>query len=86
MYMVLAEDRDELFRYLIDRGIDAKIHYPIPMHLQQATLEQNPPFGKTDLSRTEAQCRSLITFPVHQHLTDEQIEYVISSVRDFYQL
>jgi dTDP-4-amino-4,6-dideoxygalactose transaminase len=85
MYMVLAEDRDELLSYLIDREIEAKIHYPIPMHLQQATLEQDPPFGKTDLDRTESQCRSLITFPVHQHLAEEQIEYVINSVRDFYQ-
>ena len=84
MYMVLAEKRDELLRYLIDRGIEAKVHYPIPMHLQQASLDQNPPFGRTDLSRTEAQCRSLITLPVHQHLSDQQIDYVIDRVRRFY--
>ena len=84
MYMVLAEDRDELLSYLIDRDIEAKIHYPIPMHLQQATLDQEPPFGRSGLSRTEAQCRSLITLPVHQHLTNEQIDYVISIVQTFY--
>jgi dTDP-4-amino-4,6-dideoxygalactose transaminase len=84
MYMVLAEDRDKLLKYLIDREIDAKIHYPIPMHLQQASLDQNPLFGKTDLSRTEAQCKSLITFPVHQHLSPNQIEYVIQCVREYY--
>lgn len=84
MYMVLAERRNELLSHLLENGIEAKIHYPIPMHLQQATLSQAPPFGKTDLSRTEAQCRSLITFPVHQHLSNEQIEYVIGEVRKFY--
>ena len=84
MYMVLAKDRDELLEYLIKKDIEVKIHYPIPMHLQQATLNQDPPLKKTGLSRTEAQCKSLITFPVHQHLTDEQIEYVIQSVREYY--
>jgi len=84
MYMVLARDRDELLKFLQARQIEAKIHYPIPVHLQEASLEQEVPFGRTDLSRTEAQCKSLITFPVHQHLSDEQIEYVIESVRLFY--
>ncbi len=84
MYMVLAEKRDELLQYLTDRGIEAKVHYPIPMHLQEATLAQNPPFGKTDLTRTEAQCKSLITLPVHQHLSTEQLNYVIGMVRGFY--
>jgi len=84
MYMVLAEDRDRLLECLIENGIEAKIHYPIPVHLQKATLNQDPPFGRTDLSRTEAQCRSLITLPVHQHLSEDQIDYVIDKVREFY--
>lgn len=84
MYMILAERRDELLQFLIDRDIEAKIHYPVPMHLQKATLDQEVSFGKTDLSRTEAQCKSMITLPVHQHLSDEQIKYVIDCVRSFY--
>ncbi len=84
MYMVLAERRDELLDYLQAKEIEARIHYPIPMHLQPATIAQEVPFGKTDLSRTEAQCRSLITLPVHQHLSDEQIDYVIDCVKKFY--
>ncbi len=86
MYMVLAKNRDELLAYLIDRGVEAKVHYPIPMHLQKATLDQEPPFGRTGLSRTEAQCRSLITLPVHQHLSEEQLDYVIGCVRTFYRV
>ncbi len=84
MYMVLAEKRDELLKFLQGRGIEAKVHYPVPNHLQPAALSQKIPFGRTDLSRTEAQCRLLITFPVHQHLCPEQIDFVISSVREFY--
>jgi dTDP-4-amino-4,6-dideoxygalactose transaminase len=84
MYMFLAEHRDQLLKHLIDSGIEAKVHYPIPMHLQKATLDQAPKFGKGDLSKTEEQCRKLITLPVHQHLTAEQIEYTIERIREFY--
>ena len=84
MYMVLAADRDRLLAHLIAAGIEAKVHYPIPNHLQKASLDQDPPFGRTDLSRTESQCRSLISLPVHQHLSDEQIEYVIDRIGEFY--
>ncbi len=84
MYMVLAADRDRLLAHLIEAGIEAKVHYPIPNHLQKASLDQKSPFSRTDLSRTESQCRSLISFPVHQHLSDEQIEYVIDRVGEFY--
>ncbi len=84
MHMVLAKDRDRLLEHLIDAGIEAKVHYPLPNHLQKASLDQDPPFGRTDLSRTESQCRSLISLPVHQHLSDEQIEYVIDCVSSFY--
>ena len=37
-----------------------------------------------DLSRTEAQCRALITLPVHQHLSEDQLDYVIECVQSFY--
>ena len=84
MYMVLAAERDRLLNHLIDAGIEAKVHYPIPNHLQQASLNQDPPFGRTGLSRTETQCRSLISLPVHQHLSAEQVGYVIATVRNFY--
>lgn len=84
MYMILVENRDELLQYLIENSIEAKIHYPVPMHLQPATLNQKNPFGKADLSVTEKQCRQLITLPVHQHLKEEEITYVIDKVKEFY--
>jgi len=84
MYMVLAADRDRLLKHLTDAGIEAKVHYPIPNHLQKASLIQDPPFGQTDLSRTESQCRSLISLPVHQHLSGEQIDFVIECMKKYY--
>lgn len=36
LYMILASDRDNLIKYLIHHGVEAKIHYPTPLHLQPA--------------------------------------------------
>ena len=45
LYSVIVKDRDNLLNYLIDKGIDAKVHYPIPMHLQPASKEYNYSIG-----------------------------------------
>ena len=82
LYIVRAERRDELKRYLNENQIDAKIHYPIPMHLQPAAK----PYGykRGDFPVCEKVCNSVISFPVHEFITDEQIEYVVSKVKEFY--
>ena len=68
----------------IDAGIEAKVHYPIPNHLQKASLDQDPQFGRTGLSKTESQCRSLISSPSHQYLSAQQLGYVVDRMRGFY--
>jgi dTDP-4-amino-4,6-dideoxygalactose transaminase len=82
IYMLHAERRDELVQYLLKNGVDAKIHYPIPMHLQKASK----PWGykRGDFPVTESHCQTIFTLPVHQHMTDEQKQYCIKTVRAFY--
>lgn len=82
LYVVRAERRDALQQYLIAHGIDAKIHYPIPIHLQPATR----PYGyrQGDFPVCEAVCQSVISLPVHEFITDEQIDYMASTIGDFY--
>lgn len=82
LYMIMVKDRDKLLSYLIENGIEAKIHYPIPLHLQQASKQLGYKHG--DFPVTEAQCNSIITVPVHQHLTEEQVDYMILKVKEFY--
>jgi dTDP-4-amino-4,6-dideoxygalactose transaminase len=84
MYMILVKHRDKLLKYLIDNKIEAKIHYPIPMHKQKAVLDQKVPFRKSNLDNTEKQCNLLLTLPVHQHLSNDQINYVIDKINYFY--
>jgi dTDP-4-amino-4,6-dideoxygalactose transaminase len=80
--MIQAKDRDKLLAYLIENGIEAKIHYPIPLHLQKAS--EHLGYKDGDFPVCEAQCKSIITLLVHQHLTNQQISYIIDKIREFY--
>ncbi len=81
-YVVLAERRDELVRYLLQQGVDAKIHYPRPQHLQKASAHWG--YTQGNFPRAEDQANRVISLPVHQHLTPEQVAYVIKKVGEFY--
>ncbi len=82
LYMVFAKDRDGLLSYLIKNGVEAKVHYPIPLHLQPAAAHLG--YKQGDFPVIEAQCKSIITLPVHQHLTEQQVDYVIEKIEEFY--
>ena len=81
-YVIQAIERDKLYAYLAEKGIEAKVHYPIPLHLLQASKYLG--YKEGDFPACEAQAKSIITLPVHQHLTDEQITYVIDNIKEFY--
>jgi len=81
-YVVRATNRDGLLKHLLDNGIDAKIHYPIPLHLQAAAKYLGYKAG--DFPVCEEHCRDIITLPVHQHLTEEQVAYMLEQVHSFY--
>jgi dTDP-4-amino-4,6-dideoxygalactose transaminase len=82
IYVIRAERRDELQKFLIEKGVDAKIHYPIPMHLQPAAK----PYGykKGDIPNAEKICDSVISLPVHEFINREQQEYVVEKIKEFY--
>ena len=81
-YVIRVKDRDALLAYLLKNGIRAKVHYPIPLHLQRAAAYLG--YKPGDFPVCEEHCRTIITLPVHQHLTPEEIDYVIEHVRRFY--
>ena len=82
LYIVRAERRDELRRYLNENQIDAKIHYPIPMHLQPAAKQYG--YSRGDFPVCEEVCDSVISFPVHEFIGNEEIKYIVSKVKEFY--
>lgn len=82
LYVFRCERRDELLAWLQARGIDAKVHYPIPMHLQPAARDLGHAPG--DFPRAEAVCASVLSLPVHEFLTVEDMELMAGQVRTFY--
>lgn len=82
IYSLRFERRDELQIFLEDKGVDAKIHYPIPMHLQPAAKKFGHKVG--DFPMTEAICNSVMSVPVHEFITIEQLDQIITAIQEFY--
>ena len=77
MYVIRVKQRDKLASYLKEKGIETGIHYPVPVHRQ--------PCLKSDvrLPVTEKYVDEILSLPMHPQLTDEQVRYVASEVRNF---
>jgi dTDP-4-amino-4,6-dideoxygalactose transaminase len=82
VYVIMTARRDELLAHLRANGVDARIHYPIPMHLTRAGRKLGHKEG--DLPVSERYARETITLPAHQYLNDEQVEHTIRTVRSFF--
>ncbi len=82
IYVVRAERRDQLQKHLVEKGIDAKIHYPIPMHLQPAARSYGYRVG--DFPVCEAVCDSVLSLPVHEYISFDQISCVVEEIKAFY--
>ena len=84
LYIIFAEQRDELLKYCLKKNIEAKVHYPVPMYLQKALKYLK--HKKNDFPVTDRHCREIITFPCDQHLNKKQMNYVIKTVKKFYNI
>ena len=82
LYIIFAEKRDELLNYCLKKGIEAKVHYPIPMYLQESM--KNLKHKKGDFPVTDMHTKKIITFPCDQHLSLKEMNFVIKCVKDFY--
>ena len=83
LYVIRAQRRDELVAHLAAKGIEARVHYPVPLHLQKAALALG--YRKGDFPECEAQAREIVTLPCHQFVTEEQANFMVDAIREFYQ-
>jgi dTDP-4-amino-4,6-dideoxygalactose transaminase len=74
-------DRDELKKYLQNKGIPSMVYYPVPLHLQKAYQYLN--YREGDFPITEQLCKSVISIPMHTELDDEELNYITSSFLEF---
>jgi len=79
-----AENRDALVGFLNHRGVDAKVHYPVPLHLQPAA-ESISKFKRGDFPVAEWCADTTVSLPVHDWITDENIKEMGELVRRFYE-
>ena len=82
LYIIFAKDRNKLLNYCLKKGIEAKVHYPKPMYLQQSLKFLK--HKKGDFPVTDKHTKKIITFPCDQHLSNKEINYVIKTVKKFY--
>lgn len=82
-FVIQVERRPQLQEYLSSKGIETKIHYPIPIHLQQPARKWGHQEG--DFPVAERQVTKILSLPIYPELTDEQVSRVISEIRFFYE-
>ena len=81
-FVIQVRDRDGLREYLAQAGVETSIHYPLPIHLQPAAKFLGHLEGS--FPNTENQAKRILTLPVNQFVTAEQIAAISTLVNEFY--
>ena len=74
--------RKNLVNHLLKNGIDAKIHYPVPMHLQPASKQYGYSVG--DFPVCENISETTISLPVHEFINKKHINFMIKKIKEFF--
>jgi dTDP-4-amino-4,6-dideoxygalactose transaminase len=80
-YSVRTRSRDPLSSFLKSRGIATSIHYPTPLHRQPAFARFH---GDAALIESEAAAREVLCLPIYPELEDQEVEYVVATIREFF--
>ncbi len=82
LYHINVKKRDSLQKYLIKNNIDAKVHYPIPIHLQDAAKYLR--YKKGDFPVAEKMANTSLSLPVHEFIGSRHIQHMVNSIEKFY--
>jgi dTDP-4-amino-4,6-dideoxygalactose transaminase len=74
--------RDRLQAFLRDKGIETAVYYPAPLHVQECLRQLGHHEG--DFPNAEAAARDSLALPMYPELTEAQLKYVVSQIKDFY--
>lgn len=80
-FVIRCKERESLIKYLNDKEIGTIIHYPIPPHLSEAY--QYLGYQKGDFPITEQFADEVLSLPLYNGMTDEELEYVIDSINSY---
>jgi dTDP-3-amino-2,3,6-trideoxy-4-keto-D-glucose/dTDP-3-amino-3,4,6-trideoxy-alpha-D-glucose/dTDP-2,6-dideoxy-D-kanosamine transaminase len=84
LYHINVNKRDSLQKFLIKNDIDAKVHYPIPIHLQKAAKFLK--YKKGDFPVSEKLAKTSLSLPVHEFINKKHVAHVVNTINKFYKL
>jgi dTDP-4-amino-4,6-dideoxygalactose transaminase len=82
LFIIETDHRNELQKHLSDAGIHTNIHYPIPIHLQEAYKDLGHKEG--DFPHAEQAAKRMLSLPMFPELTNAQINRVADSIKEFF--
>jgi dTDP-3-amino-3,4,6-trideoxy-alpha-D-glucose transaminase len=82
LYVIRTAQRDQLCSFLAERGIQTIIHYPVPVHLQEAYRDLNVPAGA--LPEAENAAKEIVSLPFYPEIREEEINFLTTTIREFY--
>jgi aminotransferase EvaB len=82
LYHINVKKRDQLQKYLIKNNIDAKVHYPIPVHLQKAARYLK--YKRGDFPIAEKLAKTSLSLPVHEFIDERHVKYMANTINKFY--
>jgi dTDP-4-amino-4,6-dideoxygalactose transaminase len=83
LYPIQVEQRDRLAAFLEEKGIGTGVHYPLPVHRQDALKGLGHEAGSYPIA--EAASRRLLSLPIYPELTPANVRVVSAAVNDFFE-
>lgn len=81
LYVIRSAERDRLRAHLAEEGVGTQIHYPAPLHLQEANRSLG--HGPGHCPHAESAAAEVLSLPIYPELTDAEIEHVAAAVNRF---
>ena len=81
-YVIRAKKRDKLREYLKEKGIGTELYYPLPLHLQKCFKYLG--YKRGDFPVSEKAAKQTLALPIYPELKKSEIDYVVSTIKDFY--
>lgn len=78
LYVVRCKERDKLQKYLLNKGMQTMIHYPIPVHMQNAYLKLG---YKVNLPVTQKTCTEILSLPIHPWLNKKEVLLISGEIK-----
>tara|TARA_Y100000590_G_C15735677_1_gene1018431 strand:+ start:580 stop:1722 length:1143 start_codon:yes stop_codon:yes gene_type:complete len=82
LYHINVKKRDQLLKFLKKNSVDAKVHYPTPIHLQPAAKYLK--YKKGDFPIAEKMAKTSLSLPVHEFIKTKHIKFVVGLIDKFY--